>query len=229
MRRPRFAVLVAVAALSAAGSPGSAQSIEEKASLASIGLDDPAPRPVGAAPVDAGFAPPPAEPARAGNPLWSIPMSTLSATRDRPLFSASRRRPASAVVAVAPPPEPAPVRPAAPEAPPFALVGTIVGGDRNIAILVNEDSKSSVGVREGEGQSGWTLVSVDRRSAVLEGGGRRVVLDLPTPDGRPGASPAPVAPEARAFPAPEAEGAAPPRAASAARRRNSPNGGDNGQ
>jgi general secretion pathway protein N len=169
------------------------------------------------------------EPARAGNPLWSIPLSALSATRDRPLFSASRRRPASAAAASPPPRDPAPMQPPAPEAPPFALVGTIIGGDRNIAILVNEESKSSVGVREGEGQSGWTLVSVDRRTAVLEGGGRRVILDLPTPDSQAGAPPAPPAPEAGAFPVPEAEGAAPSRAAGAARRRNSPSGNDDGR
>src|SRR5437762_14197470 len=35
----------------------------------------------------------------AGNPLWSVPLSVLSATQDRPIFSASRRPPQRAVVA----------------------------------------------------------------------------------------------------------------------------------
>jgi len=44
--------------------------------------------------------------APSGNPLWAIPLSGLSATRDRPLFTPSRRAPAAAVagpVAAAPP------------------------------------------------------------------------------------------------------------------------------
>src|SRR5260370_32811474 len=63
------------------------------------------------------------EPAKApptGNPLWSVPLSVLSATQQRPIFSASRRPPQRAVVAPAvqaaapPPPPPAPPDPPAP-------------------------------------------------------------------------------------------------------------------
>jgi hypothetical protein len=57
-----------------------------------------------------------------GNPLWGIPISSLSATRERPIFSASRRPPAPMPVAEAPPPPPA-----EPEHPPFTLVGTAIG------------------------------------------------------------------------------------------------------
>ena len=42
-----------------------------------------------------------AKPLPGGNPLWSIPLSALSATRERPIFSASRRPPQPAVVAPA--------------------------------------------------------------------------------------------------------------------------------
>ncbi|HKS60528.1 MAG TPA: hypothetical protein VJT13_02445, partial [Xanthobacteraceae bacterium] len=38
---------------------------------------------------------PPVEPS--GNPLWAIPLSSLNATRERPLFLPSRRAPAPAV------------------------------------------------------------------------------------------------------------------------------------
>src|ERR1700704_3128577 len=65
-----------------------------------------------AAPKDAGARQPPP----GGNPLWGIPISALDATRERPVFSASRRPPMPPVVAervVAPPPPPKPSRPRA--------------------------------------------------------------------------------------------------------------------
>src|SRR5262249_59935905 len=52
---------------------------------------------------------------RAGNPLWAVPLSALTVTRDRPLFSASRRPPPPA--GVAPPPV---VRAKPPPPPPAA-------------------------------------------------------------------------------------------------------------
>ena len=52
-------------------------------------------------------------------------------------------------------------------------------------------------MREGEGDFGWTLRSVDRRSAVLENDGRMVTLDMPAvPGSVAGAS----APEASSAP-----------------------------
>jgi len=36
--------------------------------------------------------PDPRQPPPGGNPLWGTPMSALSVTRDRPIFSGSRRR-----------------------------------------------------------------------------------------------------------------------------------------
>ena len=116
-------------------------------------------------PADAG--PPAAEAPATGNPLWAIPVSKLSATRDRPLFSSSRRPPPP-TVAAAPAPPPAVVKPVAPELPPpFTLVGTIIGENSRIAILLDETSKTSTGVREGDSASGWTLRSVETRSVIL--------------------------------------------------------------
>ncbi len=57
-----------------------------------------------------------------GNPLWAIPHKQLSATRDRPIFTPSRRPPPPAVVD-APyiaPVLPPPVRRSDPETPPAA-------------------------------------------------------------------------------------------------------------
>ena len=134
----------------------------------------------GEASTDAGH--PAAELSQTGNPLWAIPISNLSATRDRPLFSASRR-PRTPTVAAAPAPVPptALAPPIAPEPPPFVLVGTIIGENSRIAIFFNEALKSATRVKEGESDSGWILRSVYPRSAILDESGRTVTLDLPEP------------------------------------------------
>jgi hypothetical protein len=125
---------------------------------------------------------------KAGNPLWAIPLSTLSATRDRPLFSSSRR-PAPLAVAAAPPPStPILAKPVAPSPPPFTLLGTIIGGGTRLAVFLNDQSKAVTRIREGESDSGWTLRSVDPRSAILENDGRMVTVEFPVVSG----SPAPV-------------------------------------
>ena len=61
-----------------------------------------------AATVDVGNLTPRARPDReaskpppSGNPLWSVPLSVLTATRERPVFSASRRPMPPAVAAAA--------------------------------------------------------------------------------------------------------------------------------
>jgi hypothetical protein len=81
-------------------------------------------------------APGPNARARNGNPLWAIPLSALTATRERPLFSESRRPPIVASPIVAPPPQrqgdPAPPPP---EQPSFTLVGTIVSPKASVAVL----------------------------------------------------------------------------------------------
>ena len=50
-------------------------------------------------------APSPNARSRNGNPLWAIPLSALTATQERPLFSASRRPPIVAAPIAAPPPQ----------------------------------------------------------------------------------------------------------------------------
>ena len=155
-----------------------AQSVEPAPAVTGLdALAGPADR---AAPLDLGALHPPPEPAGTANPLQAISLSKLSATRDRPLFSVSRRPPPPLLVS-APPPPPATDKPAAPEAPPFTLVGTIIGEADRIGIFVNDASKVATRIRLGEQASGWTLRSVDPRSAVLEGEGRMVTLDLPKP------------------------------------------------
>src|ERR1700730_21358 len=75
------------------------------------------------------------QPPPGGNPLWGIPVSSLSATRERPIFSVSRRPPAPPV-AVQPVAEaPAQPKPAEPERPLLTLVGTAIGKIQNVAVV----------------------------------------------------------------------------------------------
>ena len=116
------------------------------------------------------------------NPLWAIPLSALTATRDRPLFSASRRPPPAAEAPVAimrPPPPPPP--PAEPERPNLALVGTILGGAESFGIFIDQGSRSALRLRLGQEHEGWTLRSVQRREATLEKDQQSVVVAMPPP------------------------------------------------
>ncbi|MGP8123710.1 MAG: hypothetical protein ACLP8B_24700, partial [Xanthobacteraceae bacterium] len=125
-----------------------------------------------------------AESAPIGNPLWAIPLGQLSVTRDRPLFSPVRRRPAPAVanVVVAPPP-PAP-KPAAPERPQLALVGTIIGTTDKLCVFLDQTTKVAVRLRMGESHQGWTLTSVEPREATVQKDQATVVIGLPAPGER---------------------------------------------
>jgi hypothetical protein len=212
---------MAVAGCLAAPAEGAGSSRFDEIARASIEIENSGPSLTRELPAEAGSpaaGSPAAEPPAAGNPLWSIPISKLSATRDRPLFSSSRRPPTPTVAAAPAPAPTAVVKPATPETPPFTLVGTIIGENSRIAILFDENSKIATGVREGDSASGWTLRSVDPRSATVEGSGRTVTLDLPEPTTQE--SPAQESP-AQESPAQESQAqdnAAPPRASGRPRR-----------
>jgi general secretion pathway protein N len=129
-----------------------------------------------------------------GNPLWSIPLKTLNATRERPIFLPSRRAPAPAV-AGAPPPPPVPP-PAEPDRPRLALVGAVSGESDGIAVFMDEATRDIVRLRTGENHAGWILRSVRGREATLEKGPETAILALPDPLAPPGASGAPGVPGA---------------------------------
>jgi len=120
---------------------------------------------------------------RSANPLWAIPLATLATTRDRPIFSPSRRPPPPAVapvpVAVAPPPRPKPVKV---ERPQLALVGTIAGAEQSFGIFVDETTKTALRLRIGEDYQGWRLRAVAPREVTLERDEQTTVLSLPQPD-----------------------------------------------
>jgi general secretion pathway protein N len=121
------------------------------------------------------------QPIPGGNPLWGIPLGSLSATRERPIFSASRRPPAPLAppmpIAEAPPPPP----PAEAAQPPFTLVGTAIGKPQNVALVLDQSTKSLVRLHVGEAASGWVLRSVNLRTMTVEKNSQTVSLSLPVP------------------------------------------------
>jgi general secretion pathway protein N len=129
-----------------------------------------------------------------GNPLWAIPLSSLSATRERPLFTPSRRPPAPAI-AGPPPAEPIakPVAPPpGPDRPQLTLVGAVIGSGGGIAIFVDQATNDVVRLKTGESHSGWMLRSVKGREALFQKNSETLTLALPVPgEPAPGTVPAP--------------------------------------
>jgi general secretion pathway protein N len=153
-----------------------------------LGFDPPPPDVAAPAPDIAHSAPDTANAsaARAGNPLWAVPLSSLTLTRERPLFSSSRRPPAPPAVAapvVQTRPAPPPPKPREPERPRLSLVGT-VGGEEGIAVFVDQATQAIVRLRTGEGHDGWVLRTVGGREVTLQNDRDTAILTLPRPDGR---------------------------------------------
>ena len=120
--------------------------------------------------------------ARRGNPLWEVPFESLSATRERPVFSSSRRPPPAAVAEIAVAKPPSPPKPAQEEHPLLlSLVGTVTGGNRSFGIFVDQSSKSGLRLRIGEEHQGWTLRAVQGREATFARDQQTIVLNFPEP------------------------------------------------
>ena len=117
------------------------------------------------------------EPAPVGlaNPLAAQPLERLKVTRERPLFSATRRAPA-------PPPAPATVAVAAPPPPPapppsVALLG-IVSEPHGARAVVRESGDKVVRVRVGDDVGGWKVSKIAKRELVLSLGDRTASFAL---------------------------------------------------
>jgi general secretion pathway protein N len=123
-----------------------------------------------------------------GNPLWAVPLSVLTATQERPIFSALRRPPQRAVVAPseeqvsAPPPQKA----AEPEHPPLALIGAVVGEGDAIAVFLDRTNQKIVRLRMGEVHAGWELSAVLPREVTFKKSDRTEVLVLRRQEGAAG-------------------------------------------
>jgi general secretion pathway protein N len=130
-------------------------------------------------------APDPGGKSRAGNPLWTVPLHALSATRDRPLFSASRRPPIVAVPIVAPPPKQEALVPPPPERPLLTLIGTILSPKASVAMVQGSNAEAILRLRLGQENDGWRVQAISLRSIVVEKGGQSVELGLPRPNRAP--------------------------------------------
>jgi general secretion pathway protein N len=122
-----------------------------------------------------------AERAPSGNPLWAVPMSLLSVTRERPIFSPSRRPPPAAVAnvpKVEPPPPPSAPGPIRTQ---LSLVGTVASEKEGIGVFLDRATNNMVRLRMGEGHDGWILRAVRVREVTLQNGGLTETLSLPPP------------------------------------------------
>jgi general secretion pathway protein N len=106
-------------------------------------------------------------PAPAGNPLWALPLEQLSITRERPIFSPSRRPPPPPPTYVAPVAVRQPAKPPEPERPAVSLIGTVIGTDLQIGVFLEKATQNVVRLRLGEEHQGWVLRLVKAREVTL--------------------------------------------------------------
>ena len=112
------------------------------------------------------------------NPLWATSLDQLSSTRQRPLFSPTRRpRPAVVIGPVAAAPI---VVPLPPERPQLSLVGTVVGEQDGIGVFIEKSTQKMFRLKIGEAREGWILRSIQSRTVSLEKAGRSAVIEMPS-------------------------------------------------
>lgn len=129
----------------------------------------------------------PAAPRLMGNPLWGVPLSALTATQERPIFSASRRPPPRAIAGPPVQPVSTPMPPPVlPEVLQLVLIGAVVGDRDAIAIFLDRTNQAIVRLRSGQSHAGWVLESVERREVTLKKADRTEVLLLQRFEGGPG-------------------------------------------
>jgi general secretion pathway protein N len=156
MLRASWSLLLIVAAVALHGSPGGAQLASSDAAT--------------------DFA----MPAVFGNPIAQLPLDSLSDTRNRPLFSQSRRppapappdRPAMARVEHAPPQQPTLSPPG------VALYGIVVGAQGARAFIATGAAERIIGVRPGDDVSGWMVSAITERRLVLSRADRSATFTL---------------------------------------------------
>jgi hypothetical protein len=110
--------------------------------------------------------------AAAVSPLAARPLDRFSVTRDRPLFSPTRRPPAPppAIAAAAPPPPPPP--------PDVLLLGVVVDGeDAHAVVRTGADSKIHR-LRIGDEIGGWKVGQIESRKLVLLLNGRTATFAM---------------------------------------------------
>ena len=113
-----------------------------------------------AMPAMAADAGPQAAAAIAVSPLAAQPLEQFVATRDRPLFSPTRRPPAPPpLVVVAPPPPPPP--------PDVVLLGVVMDGEEARAVIRTGPTAKVTRVRIGDDVGGWKVGQIEAQRLVL--------------------------------------------------------------
>jgi general secretion pathway protein N len=133
--------------------------------------------------VRVGAPQPAAERSLSANPLWAIPLTRLSGTRDRPIFSPSRRPPPPVMTSEPAPPPPPPPRKKEVEPPPLALVGTIASDQEGFGIFLDQSTKEALRLKIGEDFQGWKLLAIRGGQVTMEKDQQAAVLTLPPPGG----------------------------------------------
>jgi type II secretory pathway component PulC len=108
------------------------------------------------------------------NPLAVHSLDRMSVTRERPVFSPSRRPPP-------PPPQPIvqiPSPPPPPAPPNLTLFGIVLEADEARALVRIAPRNDIVRVRIGEEVNGWKVTQIERRQLVLSLDGRSVTFTL---------------------------------------------------
>ena len=107
------------------------------------------------------------------NPLAAQPLDLLSDTRDRPLFSPSRRSPAPPppVIARAEPPPPVP-------RPDVVLLGVVTDENGPRVVVRSGSSDKVIRARLGEEIEGWQVAQIESRRLVLSHDARSVSFAL---------------------------------------------------
>ena len=109
-----------------------------------------------------------------GSPLWAVTLDQLPATRDRPLFSSSRRPPARPQ-----PPRVAAVPPPAPRQPPsVVLLGIVTDADGTWALIRAGGADKITPARLGDEIAGWKVSEIETRRLVLSSDDRSVSFAL---------------------------------------------------
>ena len=105
------------------------------------------------------------------SPLAAQQLDRLSATRDRPLFSPTRRPPAPPpIVAAAPPPPPSP--------PDVALLGVVMDGKEARAVVRAGSAAKILRVRIGDDIGDWKVGQIEARQLVLLLDGRAATFTM---------------------------------------------------
>jgi hypothetical protein len=111
------------------------------------------------------------------NPVVAQSIDSLSATRERPIFSPNRRPPARP--AAAPPPLVRRADPAPPPSPPgVVLLGVVIGVDTARAFVRSEPPDKTLRVGIGDDIGGWKVSQIERHELVLSLGDRSATFKI---------------------------------------------------